>query len=504
MKIKIYATSDVHGTITPYRYSDQKEANIGLMKLASYINKDETTLLIDNGDVLQGSPLDYVHHLQYENRVHPMAKCFNYLKYDYINLGNHEFNFGKDNVWKYLEDSNATCLTSNLFDGDKCFGQEYVLHKFDEKHTIALIGVTTQYIPNWEQPRNISNMIFEDAFETVKKTVEKIRINHQVSGIAVVYHGGFERNLETFEPTETLTGENLGVKMCREIEGIDLLISGHQHRSIAGFCNGVCVTQTAFNAQELAYIEWDLDTKELKPALLKADKEIKHEMLELFKDEEEATQIYLDKPLGKMKEGDLLIHDGFDARLHKHPLISFLNQVQKHVTGSDLAANALFNDAVGFNSEITMRDLVSTYVYPNTLVVLKVTGKILKEYIEKCAEYFAIKDGEIVVAENYLYPKPAHYNYDMIDGCEYTIQVSNPIGQRVIALTINGNVVQDEDIFTMSMNNYRAACGGNFFMLKDCEVVRTYTEDMVECLCDYILKHPVLEIDHKENITVIK
>lgn len=504
MKIKIYATSDVHGYITPYQYSNRKEANMGLMKLTPYIKKDKNTLLIDNGDVLQGSPLNYVHHLYNEESMHPMAKCMNFLNYDYINLGNHEFNFGKENVWRYLKDSNAKCLTSNLFDGDKCFGPEYTLHQFDEDHTIAIIGVTTQYIPNWEQPKHIENMRFENAFDTVKRLVEKVRREENVQGIMVVYHGGFERDLTTFEPTENLTGENLGVKMCREIEGIDVLITGHQHRSLDGFCNGVCVSQTGFNGKELAYIEWDLDTNERKSVLLKADKEIDESYYHLIQDEEEQTQQYLDKPLGRMREGDLLIHDLFDARLHKHPLVSFLNQVQTYVTGSDLAANALFNDAVGFNSEITMRDLVSTYVYPNTLVVLKVTGKILKEYIEKCAEYFTVKDGNITVAENFLYPKPAHYNYDMVDGCEYTINVSNPIGQRVVSLTRNGKPVQDDDTFTMSMNNYRAACGGNFFMLKDCEVVKEYTEDMVECLCDYILKHPVLTIDHKDNIQVIK
>lgn len=503
MKIKIYATSDTHGTITPYRYSDSKEMNMGLMKLSSLIHKDKHTLLIDNGDVLEGSPLDYVHHLKFEGRIHPMAKCFNAMNYDYMNLGNHEFNFGKENVWKYIHDMNAVCLTSNLFDKGICFGKEYVIHEFDKNNRIALVGLTTQYIPNWEQPKNIVDMTFENVFDKLKQTIDKIKKKEDVKGILVVYHGGFEKDLESGVPTENLTGENLGYKMCSEIEGIDVMISGHQHRSIAQFCHNTCVTQTAFNAKELAYIEWDLDTNERVARLISADGEADESLYPLIEEEEKATQEYLDQPLGRLANGDLLIHDAFDARLHKHPLVSFLNSVQLDFTKADLSSVALFNDATGFNSTITMRDLVSTYVYPNTLCVVRMSGKTLKEYLEKCAEYFEIKDGKIGVAPRYLAPKPAHYNYDMVDGVEYTIQVSNPVGSRIISLTRHGIPVKDEDSFTMAMSNYRAACGGDFFMIKDCEPIMAYQEDMVECLRQYIEKHPVIKVNHQNNIKII-
>ena len=122
MKIKIYATSDVHGTLTPYRYSDGKEMNMGIMKLSPYIHKDEHTLLIDNGDVLQGSPLDAYYQIEHHDK-HPMAKVYNAMKYDYFNIGNHEFNYGKNGVWPFLDELDAVCITSNLFDNGKQFGK---------------------------------------------------------------------------------------------------------------------------------------------------------------------------------------------------------------------------------------------------------------------------------------------------------------------------------------------------------------------------------------------
>lgn len=503
MKIKIYATSDLHGTLTPYRYSDQKEMNIGMMKLSKLIHKDEHTLLIDNGDVLQGSPLVSYYQTNPQG-IHPIAKVFNAMKYDYINIGNHEFNYGKEVVWDFIDQCEATCITSNIYDGDRCMGCDYVIHEFDENHRIALIGVTTQLIPIWENPKNIENMTFDHAFNVVKKQVKTIKEKENVQGIIVVYHGGIEKDMQTGLPVENKGEENLGYKMCEEIEGIDLLISGHQHRTLCGTCFNTCVTQTNFNAQEMAYIEWNLDNHVLTPQIIKADGPIDWQLYELFKEEEEATQRYLDEPLAVMKEGDLLIHDGFDARLHKHPLVSFINQVQLYFTKADLSGTMLFNEAEGFQSEITMRDLVSTYPYPNTLMMLRINGKILKEYLEKCANYFTIENDEITVDPEYVIPYAEHFNYDMIDGCEYTIKVSNPRGSRITSLTFKGKIVQEEDEFTLALNNYRAGCGGNFHMFKGCEVLLSLQDDMVETLSKYMKLHPVIEVDHHDNITVIK
>lgn len=506
MKIKILATSDVHGYISPYRYSDKTLAMQGLARLSGHIQRlrDENTLLIDNGDCLQGSPLNYYHSLYEKEEIHPMAKAMNFLNYDYYNLGNHDFNFGLDMLHRYMNALNPKCLTGNLFENQKPLGKAYTIHHFDQDHCIALIGITTQHIPVWEQPRNIVGITFENAFDTVKKTVSLIKEKEKVDGIVVVYHGGFERDLVSGEATELLTEENLGWKMCNEIDGIDLLISGHQHRSFVATCHGVLTTQTASNAQEMAYIEWDLDNHLLQAELLKADQAIDEELMQVIEQEEAKTQKWLDEPLGCLKEGNLLVQDEFDARLNKHPVISFINQVQlSFAPQATLSAQALFNNAVGFNQSITMRDLVSTYVYPNTLMCLELDGKTLKLFLEKCTEYFAIVDGKIGINPAFCAPKPQHYNYDMVDGLDYTIKVSNPIGSRIVKMVYQGKEVKMQDQFVMVMSNYRAGGGGDFDMLKSCKLVQDIQKDMVECLAEYIRNHPVLEVEHKKNIEVI-
>ena len=505
MKIRLLATSDVHGVLSPYQYSDRKLAEQGLARLSGHIRRlrHENTLLIDNGDVLEGCPLNFYHAAYEKDTRHPMADALNYLKYDYYNLGNHDFNYGYDMQHRYMRDVQAKCLTGNICEHGQVVGAEYTIHEFDSNHRIALIGVTTQHIPVWEHAEHIEHNTFENAFDFVKRTVQTIKETEQVNGIAVVYHGGFEKDLVSGKETEAQTGENLGYKMCAEIEGFDVMITGHQHRSLATTCCGKAVTQTAFNGKELAVVDWDLETGEITTELLKANQEVDEDLMALFAEKEARTQQWLDQPLGVVKGGDLLIDDLFEARVHKHPLVSFLNQVQLSVSNAQLSANALFNDAKGFRHEITMRDLVSTYVYPNTLVVLKMTGSILRRYIEKCAEYFDIKNSELCVAHRFVWPKPQHYNYDMVEGVDYVLDIRKPEGQRIVSLTYQGKEVQDEDEFTMVVSNYRAGGGGDFSMVKECEVVKTIQNDMVSCMAEYLSAHPELEVNHKENIKII-
>ena len=92
----------------------------------------------------------------------------------------------------------------------------------------------------------------------------------------------------------------------------------------------------------------------------------------------------------------------------------------------------------------------------------------------------------------------------MVTGVEYTINASLPVGQRIVSLTYQGNTVQDTDEFTLAMTNYRASGSGNFDMVKECEIIKEIQTDFVECIAQYLKNHPDLELEHTENIKVIK
>lgn len=505
-KIKILATTDLHGYITPFNYSDRKMGPVGLSKLGPIIKRerDENTILVDAGDNLQGSPLMYYHMNHYADLPTPIAIAMNEVHYDYYTIGNHDLNFGQKQLRKHLSEMKAVCLTGNFILDHHRLSPKYRIHEFENGTRIALIGVLTDYIHHWEKPENLAGIEVEDVFNFVKEAVKEVKENEKADAIVVVYHGGLEKDWNTGEETEDLTGENVGYKICDEIDGIDVLITGHQHRSFVCRIKNTVVTQTMCNGKELACIEIDPENKRAEAKIIAGTDEYDHDLVEMFKEEEEETQNWLDTPLGCFKDGDCLVHDQFDGRLHKHRAITFLNDVQLWKTHAQLSSQALFNDVAGFAHDITMRDLVSTYMFPNTLVVKEVSGKVLKEFLEKCAEYFDYKDGKVSANKRFCEPKPMHFNYDMVDGIDYTIHASYPIGERVTDITYQGKPVKEDDLFSMAMSNYRASGGGDFDMIRPCRVLMDIQEDVVDIIRDYILEKKEVEINHRENIKVVK
>lgn len=500
-RIRLLATSDVHGSIYPHFYGDNSHRAWGLACLKTLIDslKDDHTILIDNGDTLEGTPLSFYHYKNDPKEISPMTKAMKACGYDFINLGNHDFNYGEDALFAHLSYLDAPCISANVFYKGYRLNTPYTLiEKGGVK--IALFAVTTQHIPFWEKPENITNFRFEDAFETAKAITKQIREETDAQYIVCAYHGGFERSLTTGEPNQELTGENEGYQILSEIDGIDVLISGHQHRSLCGRAFGKVYTQTASSGTEIACI--DIDENGIEAKILKAPEEADQSILDLCKEEEEACQKWLDQPLGTSRVS-LKVTDEADARLHKSQLITFLNKVQTEVTGADLSASALFLGATGFDETITMRNIVSTYVFPNTLTLKKVTGAQLKAYLEKDAEFWSESEGKIIVNPAYDYPTPMHYNYDMLDGCEYTIKVSNPVGSRITELKVSGEDIKDEDTFTLAVNNYRASGGGDFNMIREAPTVREDLASMVDILADYIMEHKVIDFEEVHNIRVI-
>lgn len=504
-RIRILATSDLHGYIYPNSYIDGKPCKQGISQLSTLIEslRDENTLLLDNGDTLEGSPLTFYHYHTHPTEVNPMTSVMHDMHYDYVNVGNHDFNYGEDALMMHLQNIGANCITSNFLFHGKPYGPTYVIREFEDIK-VAIIAVTTQYIPHWETKAHIKHSKFMDAFETLKKNVELVKKLEKPDYIIGMYHGGFERDFETGYLSEEDTGENQASKMMNLIPDLDILISGHQHRTLCGKGDHCVYTQTAANGVQLACIDIYPENNTIEPRILDGEGIGNTEITKYIQPQEDECQAWLDQPLGTTNI-DLTITDENEARLHKSQVITFINQIQMKVTGADIASCALFLHATGFPKNITMRNLLSTYVYPNTLVIKEMSGKVLKEYLEKDAEFWVIKaDGTIGVNPSYDYPKPQHYNYDMLDGIEYTIKVTNPVGSRIVSLTRDGKDIQDDDVFKVCLNNYRATGGGNFAMIPGCKTVGIDLHSMIELLAEEILKQKVIDFEPVNNISVIR
>jgi len=500
--ITVLATSDLHGHLHPTDYRSRDEHSIGLGKLATLIRAersiDPALLLIDNGDLIQGSPLAS-YSIKNNTDTHPLIAALNDLCYDAAVPGNHEFNYGLDVLTQVVRSSDFPWLSAGILYKDnelRSFCKPYVM-KMVNGIRVAILGVTTHYIPNWEQPAHIAPLAFLDALETVKMWVPRIRQEEQPDVMIVSYHGGFERDLLTGELTEALTGENQAYAMCSEVEGIDVLITGHQHRLLAEQLNGVAIIQPGCNGQAIGKItidfiqehgRWTIVEKHAELLHLNSDTLTDIEILSSSMELEEQVQSWLDQPVG-LVDGDMRLMDPMSCRLAETPFIEFINRAQMETAGVNISCTALLsNSSKGFNEVITRRELLSNFPFPNTLVVLRLHGRDLRAALEQTACYFTIDSyGNPAVNPAFLEPKPQHYNYDMWEGVEYRLNIANPPGSRVIMLNYNGKELLDDMELDVVMNNYRAGGGGNYDMFKGKMKVREILIDTAELLEEYIV-----------------
>lgn len=504
-RIRILATSDVHGNILPLNYADNKYRSRGFAKIKTAIDclKDDNTIVLDNGDVLEGTALAFYHYDRHPDELSPFTKAMNAIEYDYVNVGNHDFDHGEEALMMHLQNLKAPCITSNWIYHGKPFGPTYVIREIAGKK-IALFALTTAFTNDSQKKSNVRHSKFQDAVETAKRTVNTIRRLERPDYVVCLYHGGFERDVNTGIAENKITNENQAYRLCREISGIDVLIAGHTHHSMSGRLFNTTYIETGSHGTEIACIDILPDTGRIETHILKCDMDADTGIIQSIANEEEECQAWLDKPLGTAKI-DLSISDDIKDRVHKPQLITFMNKAAMDYTRADLSASSFYLHTKGLPHEITMRDLVSSYVYPNTLVVKQISGKTLREYLEKCASYFALQiDGTIDIDATYVVPSPIYYNYDMIDGVDYTINVSNPVGSRITELKRNGEDVTDDMMFTIAVNNYRAIGGGDYMMLKDLPTVREYTMSIVDMLANYIRDTQVIDFEPVNNITVTK
>lgn len=514
-EIRLLVTSDIHGYVYPTTFREQKEENLGLAKIATIIKKKReagSVLLIDNGDFIQGSPLTFYHY-KYRNKLkNPMVMAANYLKYDAMTIGNHEFNYGLTILKDVMAQSEFPWLSANIIeDNGNILGTPYMIKNIEDIR-IALLGITTHYVPKWEEPAHIEGLHFEDALHTAQKWVDHIRSMEQVDLLIVCYHGGFECDLQTGELIEKDAGENQGYAMCRELKGVDILITGHQHQEIAAKVLGKTVIQPGTRGSCLGEIVINV-TKDKEhivsishePSLIYVDEQIQadKDICALIQPLYDETEEWLNQTLGVV-DGDMYIKDPFQARLQEHPYVEYINKVQLRVTGAEISCTALFhNKPGGFPPQVTMRQIVANYIYPNTLKVIELSGRDIRAALERSAEYFALCDGKIIINPQFEYPKQQHYNYDMWEGIEYELKISNPVGKRVTKLNFNGSPIDPDQKYNVVMNSYRAAGGGNFQMFQNKPVVKEIQTDMTELIAKEFLDKKVIRAECNHNWRVI-
>lgn len=459
VEIQILATSDVHGKMLPYDYALDEESTSGsLAQIATAIKelRTENTILIDNGDTIQGNSAE----LFLEDEIHPMIQGLNMIGYDIWVAGNHEFNYGMETLNRVIEQSEQTFLCGNVYNPDGTgIGEDYTIIEKDGVK-VGIIGMVTPNITRWDAA-NLEGYEVTDPVEETKKIIEEIK--DEVDVLIATEHMG-----ENNEYGVENSGVNDLANACPEL---DVIIAAHEHKQIAGTeVNGVLIVENADLGKSLAQVVLTLEKNEdgtfelverTSESYTIADYEADAEIVVALADADARAKENAQVIIGSLVDGPLAPADEIEgipqARLQETALINLINEVQMYYTGADISATALFIDNANLDSgDIRKCDTALIYKYTNTLYKMQLTGAQLKKWMEWTASYYnTYEEGDLTISFN---PDMRGYNYDMFSGIKYEINISKEAGQRIENLTrMDGTPIQDNDTFVVALNNYRAA-----------------------------------------------
>ncbi len=499
--LTICFTSDIHGYFSDMDYAKGTPGSTGLSRCASTFPDDGNTLILDGGDTLQGSPLVYWLNRNPVEGTKLAARAMSLAGYDFITIGNHDFNFGKQALETYISNLEARCISANV-EGVRGVERTAVV-KLQNGLRVGITGVTTHFVNLWEKRENLVGIRVNDAFAAARDALEELK-QAQVDLTICIYHGGFENDLKTGELLSA-TGENQAYRICKELD-FDILLTGHQHQPKAGLeLFGTHACQAPDRGKQ--YVRMDVTVSE------EGDVAARSQMVTPGEPEESLAAflapldgqnaVFLDQPVGEL---DVALEPGghMEMAVNGSLIANFFNQVQLEASGADLSVTSLANVVKGFNRQVTIRDVVATYVFPNTLKTLRVNRRVLKAALERSAEYFDLDEaGQLQVGRSFLMPIVQHYNYDYLSGLEVIMDVRRPIGDRVVSMLYQGKELEEDRVLTLCMNDYRATGTGGYPMYPQCELVKDQPTEISQMIIEYLETHKSIVVDRKQWLRVI-
>jgi len=531
----ILGTTDLHSHVfdwdyyTDAPYKDKAGNSVGVARVATLIKQQraekgaDRVLLVDAGDIIQGTSLAY-----YYARVdpitgvgtkgkrapeHPMAVAMNAMRYDAAALGNHEFNYGIDTLRKFESQCRFPLLAANALDAKtlRPAFQPYTVKRIrvpgapDIK--VGILGLTNPGIALWDKDNVAGKMSFTGLVEQAKKYVPRMR----ALGCDVVFltdHSGLDGS--SSYGNELPYVENASNLVAEQVPGIDAILVGHTHTEVSSYtvtnkatgkdvvlsepyCYGMRLTVFDFEL-ELERGQWKVTSTKSKTLNSNGVAE-DEQITKLLKADHDLVVKYVNTAVGTCT-ADL---SAAEACWKDVPVMDFIHQVQMAAVATGLstadAALPLISVAAPFSrsadipkGDVTIRDVAGLYIYDNTLYGKKLTGAQLRDYLEFAARYYhqvpvgtAVDTATLTNANNFW-----DYMYDTAAGVDYEIDIAAPEGSRIKNLSYKGAPVAADQVFVVAVNNYRANGGSGYPHIAGADIAYSSTNEIRQLMIDYV------------------
>ena len=515
VQIVVLGTTDQHGNIFPLDYYTDKRDNRGLAKLATLIKRirkeSPNVVLIDSGDTIQGTPLEYYHNKKNNNPPDPMMLGMNALEYDSMSVGNHEYNFGLKVLEKARSEAKFPWLSANTYNKGtvETHYQPYIVKEV-EGVRVGILGLTTPGIPNWENPPNYAGLEFHEPLLEAKKWVPILRGKERADVVVIAMHMGLEEDLRSGEINPgQVKNENQAITIAKQVPGVDLILMGHTHRDVPSLViNGVLLTQANYWGRHLAradlYLEnignkWRIYARSARTIPVDDKVDADEEILKLGEPYNRETQAWLSREIGE----SVVDLSAERAPFRDTAILDLIQRVQLEAGKAQVSMAAVFNPQARIaKGPVTVRNIAGLYVYENTLVVIEVTGQQIKDALEHSAKYFRPYEPGKSPAD-LVNEKIPTYNYDIAEGVNYELNISKPIGQRIERLEYQGKPVLPAQKFRLATNNYRVNGGGGYTMYKGAPVVYRSSAQIRELIIDWVERHKTIPTEPTNNWKIV-
>jgi 2',3'-cyclic-nucleotide 2'-phosphodiesterase/3'-nucleotidase len=519
----VMGTTDLHGNVfnwdyfTDKEYDDRAHNDVGLAKISTLVDQvrrekgRRNTLLIDAGDTIQGTQLSYyyakVDPITAENGpVHPMAQAMNAIGYDAAALGNHEFNYGIPVLRKFEQQCRFPLLGANALDAKtlKPAFPPYVIKRLRTPYgrdvRVAILGLTNPGIAIWDKANVQGRMTFPGLEEQAAKWVPKLR-SMGADVVIVSAHSGSSGTSSYGDQLPYI--ENAAGLVAEQVPGIDAILVGHAHTEIPEYFvtnketgKQVVLSEPLKWGQRLTLFDfglvweegrWTVETvaaQVLNSNTVEEDPEI----TKILQDEHEKVVAYVNQVIGT----NAAEMTSAEAPYRDVPIIDLINHIQAAtvkdaLAGTEYASLPVLSQAACFSrsavipaGEVTIRDVAGLYVFENTLEARLMTGAQIKAYLEFSANYFVqtAAGADVDPAKLTNANGTPDYNYDVVSGLTYEIDIAKAAGSRVTNVQFGGAALADDAQFVLAVNNYRANGGGNFPFVAAAKMLWSNSEEI--------------------------